>query len=127
MSAKKKSKKQSKKTGEKTAKSAHDEVLDSASRIWLAGLGAMAMAEEEGSKFFRRLVERGEEFQDKGRERLGEVRERAEKQWSDLGETFDKRVVVALERLGVPTHKEVEELNQRLEKLNAKLDQMKKG
>lgn len=122
MAAKKKSKKSTKET-----KAPHEELLDSASKIWLAGLGAMAMAEEEGSKFFRRLVERGEEFQDKGRERFEEVKERAEKRWEEIGDNFDKKVAEAMERLGVPTREEVKELNQRLEKLNAKLEEMKRA
>lgn len=125
--AAKRAKKASKKDGKKKTKAPHEEILESASKIWLAGLGAMAMAEDEGTKFFRRLVERGEEFQDKGRERIEEVKEQAEKRWDELGDAFDKRIADALDRLGVPTREEVKELNQRLEKVNSRLEEMKKS
>ncbi|HAS52088.1 MAG TPA: hypothetical protein DCS21_10250, partial [Gammaproteobacteria bacterium] len=35
-------------------------IRESASRIWLAGLGAVAKTQEEGEKLFQSLVEEGE-------------------------------------------------------------------
>ena len=35
---------------------------DSVEQVWLAGLGALALTEEEGLRFFRRLVKKGEGF-----------------------------------------------------------------
>ncbi len=40
-----------------------DELKDSAQKIWMAGLGAVTMAGEEGTKLFKNLVEKGEAFQ----------------------------------------------------------------
>ncbi|MGB5658402.1 MAG: phasin family protein, partial [Thermoanaerobaculia bacterium] len=37
-----------------------NEVVQSAQKIWLAGIGALATAEEEGSKLFNSLVKKGE-------------------------------------------------------------------
>ena len=36
---------------------------DSVGQIWLAGLGALALTEQEGTKFFKTLVKRGEGFE----------------------------------------------------------------
>ena len=55
-----------------------EELKTSAHRIWLAGLGAMAVAEEEGSKLFKSLVERGESYEGKGREELDRIRKAVE-------------------------------------------------
>ena len=44
-----------------------DELKDSAHRIWLAGLGALAAAEEEGVKVFSRLVDRGRDVESRTR------------------------------------------------------------
>jgi poly(hydroxyalkanoate) granule-associated protein len=45
-------------------KGGKDETLaDAANKIWKAGLGALRTAEEEGSRIFKSLVERGEDFQ----------------------------------------------------------------
>ena len=43
----------------KKAKELQNELTDSAHKIWLAGLGAFAAAEEGGSKLFKSLVEAG--------------------------------------------------------------------
>ena len=43
---------------------------DTAQQIWLAGLGAFALAEEEGGKLFRSLVHKGETLEQKGMEQV---------------------------------------------------------
>ena len=43
--------------------------------IWLAGLGVLAVAGEEGSHLFERLVERGETLETRGKEEIAEGRE----------------------------------------------------
>ena len=52
-----------------------DTVRESAHRIWLAGLGALAAAEEEGNKVFRGLVERGEKFEERRRQDFDKVKD----------------------------------------------------
>jgi len=41
---------------------------ESAQKVWLAGLGALSIAEREGSKVFRSLVDLGEEYLKQSRE-----------------------------------------------------------
>lgn len=55
-----------------------DDIKASAQRIWLAGLGALSMAEEEGGKLFRNLVEKGSSFEARGKERAADVRDKVE-------------------------------------------------
>ena len=45
-----------------------EKVKESANQIWLAGLGAYAKAEEEGSKLFDNLVHDGEKLETKTRQ-----------------------------------------------------------
>ena len=40
---------------------------ESVEQVWLAGLGALALTEEEGSKFFRALVKKGEGIEKRSR------------------------------------------------------------
>ncbi|MEM6455793.1 MAG: phasin family protein [Acidobacteriota bacterium] len=61
-----------------------DELKDAAQRIWLAGLGAMATAEDEGSKLFQRLVERGRTYRAQGRDAVHEAGARAEEAADDV-------------------------------------------
>jgi len=44
-----------------------EKVKESANQIWLAGLGAYAKAEEEGTKLFDNLVHDGEKIETKTR------------------------------------------------------------
>lgn len=135
--AKKKQNKSSK------ASKAQEEVLKTANSIWLAGLGALATAEEEGSKLFRKLVEKGEGLESKGREqagrvreeveerveqareRVGEARERVGSAFGDLAANVDDKVNAALQRLGVPTRDEIRRLSDRVADLTAKVEAMK--
>jgi poly(hydroxyalkanoate) granule-associated protein len=111
------------------AKKLQDELADSAHRIWLAGLGALAAAQEEGSKVFDRLVERGKDVESKGKDQAGKaretVREKAETAWSTVGDRFDDTLTSALSRLGVPSREEIRNLTQKIEELNAKVEQLK--
>ncbi len=104
-----------------------------AKKIWLAGLGALATAEQEGSKLFRNLVERGEEFEGRGRERIeglvGTVGERAGTVRDDMGQrigqvggNLDELVLRAMRQLGVPSREELEILTRRIEELAESLD-----
>ena len=80
MATQKKTRKTTRKTTRKPAKkSAGKQVKESASKVWLAGLGAVAMAEEEGGKLFQGLVAKGKEFEEEGRERIEQAMERVEK------------------------------------------------
>jgi len=113
-----------------------DDLMESAHRIWLAGLGALATAEAEGSKVFSRLVERGKDVELRGKDAAADVKEQAKAKfedvknqtgnvWSGLGDKVDETVTSALHRLGVPTREEIRNLTQKIEELNAKVEQLK--
>ena len=112
-----------------------DEVRESAHKIWLAGLGALALAEEEGGKAFQSLIKRGEGYEGRSKkqikklqDRVGgtveEAKERVEATWDKLGEGFDDRVAGALKKLGVPNRLEIHQLTKRVEELTAKVDKL---
>ena len=113
--------------------SAKPSVKDSAQQIWLAGLGAFAKAQEEGSKVFEALVKDGIGMQTKSQamaeEKLVEaaskmtsmaqgITERATGQWDKLENIFEDRVAKALQRLGVPSAQDVAVLTARVEELS---------
>ncbi len=116
-------------TGDDRDRKIQDELRDSAHRIWLAGLGALSAAEEGGAKVFQRLVERGKELEARGREQAEEAKQKAERTWGDLGEKVggkvDEKLTETLHRLGVPTRDEIRALTQKVEELNAKIEQLK--
>jgi poly(hydroxyalkanoate) granule-associated protein len=120
-------------TAKKKAKELQKDFMDSAHRIWLAGLGAVAVAEEEGTKLFTNLVERGEGLEEKSKEQVEKamgavtgVKTVAESYWETFESTVDDQVTGIIHRLGVPTKTEIDELSKQVEKLSKSIDAMKK-
>jgi poly(hydroxyalkanoate) granule-associated protein len=109
-----------------------EELKDSVHRIWLAGLGALATAEEEGGKIFGRLVERGRDVESRGKVEVDKVKSevdrmktKAESAFETWGDKFDEKLTSTLNRLGVPTRDEIRNLTQKVEELNHKIEQLK--
>ena len=114
-----------------------EKIKESARQIWLAGLGAYNKAEEDTGKIFERLVKEGEEIENKTRgavgkrfkaveEHVGDVREKASGTFGKLENVFDQRVSAALLRLGIPTQKQIEDLEQKVDALEKELAKLKK-
>ncbi|MEO8124734.1 MAG: phasin family protein [Burkholderiales bacterium] len=109
-------------------------VKDSAQQIWLAGLGAFSKAQAEGGKVFEALVKDGISLQRKtqtaAEDKITEVTSRmtnmaggisgkATQHWDKLETIFEERVAKALNRLGVPSAKDVDALMARIDALSA--------
>jgi poly(hydroxyalkanoate) granule-associated protein len=115
-----------------TEKNVQEEIKDSVHRIWLAGLGALSAAEEEGGKIFSRLVERGRDVESKGKVEVDKMKvdaerfkAKAESTFETWGDRFDEKLTATLRRLGVPTREEIRNLTQKVEELNAKIELLK--
>lgn len=115
---------------------ATDKVKEQAQQIWLAGLGAFAKAQEEGTKAFEKLVTDGITMQRKvqstAEEKMVEasqkvtqaahqLNERATGQWDKLEQIFEDRVSKALARLGIPSAHDLAALQARIAALEAQL------
>ena len=113
-----------------------DNVKEQAQQIWLAGLGAFAKAQQDGTKAFEKLVSDGISMQRKAQstaeEKLAEAThkatqaahtfsERATGQWGKLEGIFEERVARALHSLGVPSAAEIQALHDRVASLEARL------
>ena len=110
-------------------------LLKSASQIWLAGLGALARAQQEGGKLFETLVKEGEEVEALTRKtaddmfaemkgKVEAVRGKATEKLDRLEQAFQDRVARALGRLGVPTNDDIQEIARRIEALSDSLRQL---
>ena len=117
-------------------------VKDSAQQIWLAGMGAFSKAQEEGTKVFETLVKEGTSLQKKtqgmAEDKINEVTgkmsamadtvgAKAGQNWDKLESIFEQRTAKALNKLGVPTAKDVEALIQRVDALAAAVSRLGKG
>lgn len=114
-------------------------VKDSAQQIWQAGLGAFSRAQAEGSKAFDVLVKEGVSLQRKtqsaAEERISDathkmssmasdISNKATGQWDKLESIFEERVAKALNKLGVPSSKDVAALIERIEDLNKSVQKL---
>ena len=126
------------------------DVKDAVQKVFLAGLGALVVAEEEGSKVFKTLVKKGSKIDlpGLGMERIDAVRrqiggaaedatEAVKGRASDVrfaaGEAADKTedrvseaVSSVMHRLGVPTRQEINDLTASVERLTKHVDRLKK-
>ena len=113
-------------------------VRESAHVIWLAGLGAFAKVSSEGGKLFETLVKEGEKVEERtrevaegaleaAREQTGETRGRMIETWDKLEQIFEDRLNRVLGRLGVPSSDDLRELTQRIEALQARLDELSRA
>ena len=107
-------------------------VKESAQQIWLAGLGAFSKAQEEGTKVFESLVKEGLSMQRKtqsaAEDKISEatsrmtnmasdISSRAAGQWDKLENIFEDRVAKSLAKLGVPSSRDLDVLNARIDAL----------
>jgi poly(hydroxyalkanoate) granule-associated protein len=114
-------------------------VKESAQQIWLAGLGAFSKAQEEGGKVFETLVKEGLSIQRKtqavAEEKISEatskmanmastIQNKAGGQWDKLETIFEERVAKALNKLGVPSAKDVDALVARIDELNKSVQKL---
>jgi poly(hydroxyalkanoate) granule-associated protein len=117
-------------------------VKESAQQIWLAGMGAFSKAQEEGGKVFETLVKEGLSLQKKtqgiAEDKISEVTgkmsamadtvtAKAGQNWDKLETIFEARTAKAMNKLGVPTAKDVDALVQRVDALAAAVAKLSKG
>jgi len=131
------------KLNKKTSKASHavlkGSVKDSAQQIWQAGLGALTRAQTEGTKAVEALVKESVSIQRKtaaaAEGKLSEatskmthmatdISSKASGQWDKLENIFEERVAKALNKLGVPSAKDVSALISRIDELNKAVQRM---
>ncbi len=118
------------------------QVKDSAQQIWLAGMGAFSRAQAEGTKVFETLVKEGASLQKKTQSAAedkisevtskmsnmaGDVQAKAGQHWDKLETIFEDRTAKALNKLGVPSAKDVDALMARIDELSAKVAKLSKA
>src|SRR4030095_3153528 len=111
-------------------------IKDSAQQIWLAGMGAFAKAQAEGTQAFDKLIKDGLSLQKKTQgmaedkinevtgkmtAMAGEVTAKAGQHWDKLESIFEQRTAKAMARRGVPSAKDLAALSARVDKLEAAL------
>jgi poly(hydroxyalkanoate) granule-associated protein len=110
-----------------------ENIKASAQQIYLAGLAQFSKAQQNGGNVFETMVKEGLAVQRRtqaaAEERISEVTNRAAGvanevaakatgQWNKLEDIFEDRVARALNKLGVPSAKDIETLISRIDSLS---------
>jgi poly(hydroxyalkanoate) granule-associated protein len=104
-------------------------VRETAYQIWLAGLGALSIAEDESGKIFKTLVKRGKTFEASTKDRLTSVRDALDLRKVAAGtmgritDNLDEGMNTVLDRLGLPSKKEIDALGKRVDRLTKALEE----
>jgi len=122
-----------------------EDVVDAANKIWKAGLGALRTAEEEGSRIFKTLMVKGEEFQtstQKGSQKqidkmskiikggVGSVKgkiiditDQKESVWEAL--KLEDAFISVMKTFGVATHRDIEVLKKKIDAVSKSINEIK--
>jgi poly(hydroxyalkanoate) granule-associated protein len=114
-------------------------VFDLAHKLFLAGVGAVSLFQDELKKGFEgsgefagKLVERGETITSERREQMAAEAEKRQEQAKDLGQnvtgaaeaTYNQYSTAALHRMNVPSRSDIQDLSEQIDVLNSKVDEV---
>lgn len=108
----------------KMKKTALPRIKQSAHEVWLAGLGALSLAGEEGGRLFKQLVKKGQGLEQVNKARIHKLADKVESLRGDarnavarVKSPIESGMNNAMARLGVPSRKEIATLTKRVEEL----------
>jgi poly(hydroxyalkanoate) granule-associated protein len=102
-------------------------LMETVRKIMLAGVGAVALAQDEIEELVNKFVERGEIAEKDGRKLVRELRDRRKKEADKAEDEVAKRVEDILARMNVPTKADIEALGEKISALSKKVDDLKKA
>jgi polyhydroxyalkanoate synthesis regulator phasin len=92
-------------------------MLDYIRKMTLAGAGLAIMTTEKIQEIMEELVKKGEMTEKEAREAVSEFVEKSKQAKKDLEDKMEQMATSLLNRMNVPTHKELEEIKERLTRL----------
>lgn len=97
-------------------------------RVLMAGIGAVALTQEQIEDFVNKLVERGEIADGDARKLVSDVIDRRKRMVQDgtrrAEEGMDKRIEGLLSRMNIPSKSEIDSLSQKIADLSRKVDEL---
>lgn len=125
-----------------------NQVKESAKNIYLAGMGAMSMAQKEAvkvyekgskesQKMYKDLIKEGKSFEKQSKKSVEETTEMAEKkvnrlkayanqQVEKVERLFEARVESALQKLDIPTGNDMDKLSKKIAALTKEIQKLEK-
>ena len=97
-------------------------MLEISRKLLLAGIGAAVLTKERIEGIVRELIKQGEISKEEGIKLVKEVLQKGEEMQKTLETKIELGINKAMERLNIPTRKEIQELREKLEKLIKKVE-----
>jgi poly(hydroxyalkanoate) granule-associated protein len=104
----------------------HNPLYESLRKVLLAGIGAVAIAQDEIDDLIAKLVERGEIAERDGKKLIHEINERRKKESRKAEDQVSKRLEDVLNRMNVPKKSDIDALSEKIAVLTKKVDELKK-
>jgi len=102
-------------------------ILETARKLLLAAIGAMALAQEEIEVFVNRLIEKGEIAEKDGKNLLAEIMDKRKRGAEKAEDEMTKRIENVLNRMNVPSKADIDGLSNKITALSKKIDELKKA
>jgi polyhydroxyalkanoate synthesis regulator phasin len=104
----------------------HKPLFDAARKVLLAGIGVVALAQDEIEDFVTRMVERGEIAERDGKKLVREVMDKRKHYRQRAEEEISKRIEKTIDRMNMPTKADIDALSEKIAALSKKIDELKK-
>ncbi len=102
-------------------------LLDSARKVLMAAIGAVALAQDEIEAFINRLIERGEIAEKDGKKLFNDVMARRKKETDKAEDEVTKRMETILDKMKIPSKADIDTLSEKITTLTKKVDELKKS
>jgi poly(hydroxyalkanoate) granule-associated protein len=114
---------------EEAATKAGTTVVEGLRKLLLASIGVVALTRDEVESFVNKLVERGELAQKDAEKLLKEMQARVREsrpQVQKVSERVEQGVEEFLNRLSIPSKRDIDELSAKIAQLSARVDELRK-
>lgn len=115
---------------EETDGMASGTLVEGLRRLLLASIGAVALTRDEAESFVNKLVERGELAQKDAERLLRELQGRIRQtrpQANRVGERMEQGMEEFLNRLNIPSKRDIDELSAKIAQLAARVEELRKN
>jgi polyhydroxyalkanoate synthesis regulator phasin len=92
-------------------------MLEFIKKAILIGAGLASMTAEKIEEAVAEIVRKGEISEKQGRDLVQDLKERSGKARKDLGDRVEKMIEDSLQKLKIPSRKEIDELKARIDRL----------
>lgn len=105
----------------------HGGIVNSLRRVLLASIGVAVVTRDEIKEFIDKMVERGEIAEEEGKKLYKELMEKRKKKTDEAQEVASNQMRDMLDRMDVPTKGDIDVLGEKITALSKKVDELKKA